>query len=273
MAKMDLSSGRVPHACLICAPSRDAALAEARRMAAAALCSGDGEKPCGLCRDCRQAAADIHPDLITVSRLRDDKGRPRQFITVDQIRALSADAVVLPNEAARKVYLIDEAETMNPAAQNAALKLLEEPPAGAVFLLCTTNPALLLPTVRSRCAHVNVAGREDAPSDEAKELAAGYVKAVAAGDEAQLLRWCAAHEGIDGRSALAFLEQTRLLLTDMLCGRAKTRGLSAAGLMRLVALTERCIRCLKVNTGVKHLFGLLAVCSLPAAKAEETDID
>ena len=59
----------------------------------------------------------------------------------------------------------------------------------------------------------------------------------------------------------------------MLCGRAKTRGLSAAGLMRLVALTERCIRCLKVNTGVKHLFGLLAVSSLPAAKAEETDID
>ena len=59
----------------------------------------------------------------------------------------------------------------------------------------------------------------------------------------------------------------------MLCGRAKTRGLSPAGLMRLVALTERCIRCLKVNTGVKHLFGLLAVSSLPAAKAEETDID
>ena len=273
MAKTDLSGGRVPHACLICGPSRDAALAAGRRMAAAALCSGEGEKPRGLCRDCRKAAADIHPDLITVARVRDDKGRAKQFITVDQIRALSADAVVLPNEAARKVYLIDEAEAMNTAAQNAALKLLEEPPAHAVFLLCTANPALLLPTVRSRCAVFNVAGAAEASSDEAKELAAGYLKAVAGGDAAQLLRWCAAHEGIDSRSALAFLEQTRLLLTDMLCGRAKSRAVSPAGLMRLVALTERSIRCLKVNTGVKHLFGLLAVCSLPAAKAEETDID
>ena len=273
MAQVDHSNGRLSHACLISAPSREAALAEARHMAAAALCSAEGGKPCGLCRDCRKAAADIHPDLITVSRLRDDKGRPRQFITVDQIRALSADAVVLPNEAARKVYLIDDAETMNPAAQNAALKLLEEPPADAVFLLCTTNPALLLPTVRSRCALFSIAGGEEAPSDEAKELAAGYLKAVLGGDDAQLLRWCAAHEGIDGRSALAFFEQTRLLLADMLCGRAKARGVSPAGLMRLVALTERCIRCLKVNTGVKHVFGLLAAASLPAAKAEETDID
>ena len=273
MVQLDVSSGRLPQACLISAPSREAALAEARRLAAAAVCSGEGPKPCGICRDCRKAAADIHPDILTVSRVRDDKGKAKQFITVDQIRALSADAIVLPNEAVRKVYILDEAETMNTAAQNAALKLLEEPPAGAVFLLCTTNPAALLPTVRSRCAHLNVTGEtEDAP-DEAKALAAGYLKAVAAGDDAQLLRWCAAQEGIDSRSALAFFEQTRLLLADMLCGRAKTRGLSPAALMHLEALTERCIRCLKVNTGVKHLFGLLAVASLPAANTEETDID
>ena len=264
---------RLGHACILSASTEEESAREALRLAQAMLCRSSGRRPCGRCEACRKAAADIHPDLITVRREKDDNGRLKQNVTVDQIRAVFRDASVLPNEAAHKIYVIREADRMNLPAQNAALKLLEEPPAGAVFLLCTTNPALLLPTVRSRCAHVNVAGREDAPSDEAKELAAGYVKAVAAGDEAQLLRWCAAHEGIDGRSALAFLEQTRLLLTDMLCGRAKTRGLSAAGLMRLVTLTERCIRCLKVNTGVKHLFGLLAVSSLPAAKAEETDID
>ena len=78
-------------------------------------------KPCGVCRDCRKVAAGIHPDLITVRRLEDDKGRPRREIVVDQIRAVNQAAWILPNEAQRKVYLIAEADKMNPAAQNAAL--------------------------------------------------------------------------------------------------------------------------------------------------------
>ena len=139
MAQINSSGQSVPHACVICAPTPERALGEAEKFAAAAVCSGAGARPCGKCRDCRKAAEHVHPDIITVSRLLDDKGRPKREIGVDQIRDVIADAQVLPNEAARKVYIIDRAETMNPAAQNAALKLLEEPPAGAVFLLCTTN--------------------------------------------------------------------------------------------------------------------------------------
>ena len=255
--------GRLPHACLISAPTREAALKEARRLAAAAVCSGEGARPCGRCRDCRKAEAGIHPDVITVSRLTDDKGKQRTAITVDQIRALSADAVVLPNEAARKVYILDEAETMNPAAQNAALKLLEEPPADAVFLLCTVNPLLLLPTVRSRCAHVSVGGGEQDAADEAvKALAAGYLKAVAAGDEAQLLRWCSQNEGVDAKTLAAFAQEVRLRLADMLCLRQKTKKLTRSDMVRLCALMEKLTQYLKVNTGVRQLFGLLAVESI-----------
>ena len=68
-----------------------------------------------------------------------------------QIRALRADAYIRPNEAGRKVYLLERAHTMNPSAQNAMLKLLEEGPPYAAFLLLTENAAALLPTVRSRC--------------------------------------------------------------------------------------------------------------------------
>ena len=264
MAQEDArGSERLPHACLIGAPTREAALLKARRLAAAAVCSGEGHRPCGRCRDCRKVEAGIHPDVITVSRLTDDKGKQRQAITVDQIRALSADAVVLPNEAARKVYILDEAETMNPAAQNAALKLLEEPPAGAVFLLCTVNPLLLLPTVRSRCASVTLGGGERDGADEAVQaLAAGYLKAVAAGDEAQLLRWCMLNEGVDQKTMLAFTQQVRILLTDTLCFRRKEKRLSRADMLRLCALMDRLAQYLKVNTGVRQLFGLLAVESL-----------
>ena len=133
VAQINSSGQSVPHACVICAPTIELALSEAEKLAAAAVCSGVGARPCGKCRDCRKAAEHVHPDIITVSRLLDDKGRPKREIGVDQIRDVIADAQVLPNEAARKVYIIDRAETMNAAAQNAALKLLEEPPAGAVL--------------------------------------------------------------------------------------------------------------------------------------------
>ena len=263
-------NGRLPHACLICAPTRELALQKARALAKAAVCSGRGEKPCGVCRDCRKADALVHPDIITVARLTDDKGRQKQNITVDQIRAISADAVVLPNEAARKVYMIDEAETMNPAAQNAALKLLEEPPAGAVFLLCTVNAGQMLATVRSRCATVNVAGEAEAePDAEAEELAVGYLKAVASGDEAVLLRWCAQNEGVDAQTMAAFLEALRRKLADLLCGRQRAKKLGRAEMMHLAALSDRCTQYLKVNTNVRQLFGLLAVAALPGDEQKQ----
>lgn len=254
-------SPRFPHACLISAGDMSLAMTEARRMAAAAICEGKGEKPCGLCRHCRKAAGDIHPDISIIGRPLDDKGKKKKEIVVAQVRALSADACLLPNEAKRKVYIIEEAESMNPAAQNAALKLFEEPPLGAMFILCASNPLQLLPTVRSRCAQFKLGGEIEA---EAKKSgpAASYVKVLACGDEAELLRWCSQNEGMDNQSALEFLGSTKLLLADMLCGRENPRGLEASRLMELCALMDKCIDYLHVNVGVKHIFGLLAVSSI-----------
>lgn len=261
----NLAGGRIPHACLICAPTGETALEKAKALAMAAVCSGEGAKPCGVCRDCRKVQSGVHPDVVTLSRPMDDKGKQKQNITVDQIRALSADAVVLPNEAARKVYIIDEAETMNPAAQNAALKLLEEPPAHVVFLLCAARPMQLLETVRSRCAMVKLgaAAETDAPDEASLKLAEGYLKAVNTRDEAQIFRWCAANEGLDPQAMAAFLDALRLRLADMLCLRLKSGRLRREELMDLFRLSERCTAYLKVNTNVKQLFGLLAVDALP----------
>ena len=93
----------------------------------------------------------IHPDLIFI-----DKEKDRRDITVDQVRALKSDAIVMPNEADRKIYVINDAGSMNQSAQNAMLKLLEEPPKHAAFILATENPAQLLPTVRSRCVEIKL---------------------------------------------------------------------------------------------------------------------
>ena len=97
-------------------------------------------------------------------------------------------------------------------------------------------------------------------------LAAAYIKSVAAGDEAALLRWCCQNEGIDNISALAFAEEARDLLTDMLCGREKSRGLERAEMLRLCGLMEKCTEYLRFNVGVKHIFGLLAVDSIAGSR-------
>ena len=264
---------RLSHAYIVAAASQEESHAVALRIAAAAVCVGAGALPCGLCRACRKVKEGIHPDVIRIRRDRDDKGRPKREIGVDQVRRMAADAIVLPNEAERKVYLIEDADRMNLPAQNAALKLLEEPPKGVHFLLCVTNPQLLLPTVRSRCAELVCTGESEAESDESRALAEGFVKAVAGGDEAALLRWCMKNEGLDNAGAVAFLESTQRLLADMLCGRVKDRGLSRASLLRLAALAEDCLRMLKVNTGVKHIFGLLAVDAIDGSGNRGSSID
>lgn len=257
---------RLSQACIISAARSEDALSAAKKMAAAALCTGQGQKPCGVCRACRKTAQGIHPDVQYIARPEDDKGRPKREIGVDQIRWLSGDAWVAPNEAERKVYIIQDADTMNIPAQNAALKLLEEPPLEAVFLLCTTNAGRLLPTIRSRCSETNLSGASSAPEEEQDKLALAYIKAVSSGDRARLFSWCSANEGMDSREAAAFSGCVMDRLGDMLCGRRPAQGLSQRELRRLFGLMERCSAYIKANVGIKHIFGLLAVSSISSGE-------
>ena len=145
--QLDLQTARrgLSHAYIISGPPGSGKRTLAGLLSAALVCSGrEAEFPCLRCSGCRKAMAGIHPDII---RVRDEE----KDITVAQIRALRSDAYIRPNEAARKVYLLEEAQSMNQSAQNAMLKLLEEGPPYAAFLLLTENAAALLPTVRSRC--------------------------------------------------------------------------------------------------------------------------
>lgn len=252
---------RLSHAYILSAPSREEGLDMARGLAADVLCSKGEGRACGLCRDCRKVAGGIHPDVTVVSRPLDDKGREKKNIAVSQIRGLVADSQVLPNEAERKVYVIDQAELMNEEAQNAALKLLEEPPARLTILLCTTNAHSLLPTVRSRCVeiHGEKSGAESA--EESAALAEEYLDCLGSGDGWRLCRFCLSHEGMDAASLLSFLQALEKAAVDRLCGRAPMDRLEGAQLGALCALIDRCRSYLRVNTGVKHIFGLLAVFS------------
>ncbi len=95
--------------------------------------------------------AGAHPRLAVIRRSPDDKGKLRSQIVVDDVRRLRSFFGLSAADGGRRVVIVDPADEMNPNAANAILKLLEEPPAGAVLLLVSHQPSRLLPTIRSRC--------------------------------------------------------------------------------------------------------------------------
>lgn len=127
----------------------------------------DGElaiDACGKCRACDRVARGVHVDVIT---LEPDE---RASIKIDVVREMLGRTSYRPFEGKRRLVLIREADTLEPAAQNALLKSLEEPPPGTIFILTTAVPGALLPTVRSRCMRLRFG------SLTASEVAAALVR-------------------------------------------------------------------------------------------------
>ena len=248
---------KLPHAYIVSSASENARTGKAFYLAEKMLCQADGERPCGVCRDCRKVRARVHPDLAVIERIIDDKGKQKKEILVDQVRAMGADAYVIPNEAAAKVYIIKDADTMNEQAQNAALKILEEPPRGVHFILCVSNPERLLVTVRSRCVLVSCAGESSAA------LADEFVSLERKGDIPELTAWCFEHETLDAASLGAFLLALKRRYVGLLVSAEDKMRI-----MDIIQLIDRCARYQTVNTGVKHILGLLAVRS--AAETRKT---
>lgn len=259
------SVAAIGHAYLISSSARADAVRAAKMLAGAAVCLAGHDVPCGVCRGCRKAASGSHPDIIPVVRQTDRNGNLRRELTVDQIRELAADAQVLPNEAERKVYIIEEAELMNLNAQNAALKLLEEPPATVIFVLCAVNSNQLLETVRSRCLTLSVAGGEEAADEDSRKLADGFLTAVRSGDRIRLYRWLAKNELNKIDLTTDFIEAALQRTADMLCGRASCGNLMPEQQMQLYRLLSQCADYLKVNVNPKHIFSLLAAGALESS--------
>lgn len=253
MTSMEMFEKGLSHACIIQSQDRDAARNLALERAMALLCGSEGPRPCRECRDCRKVAGGVHPDLIFVDRALDSEGKPRREIYVGQIRAVIAEASILPNEAGRKVFVFPEADFMNENAQNAMLKLLEEPPAHAAFILCVSSMGSLLDTIISRCEKITVNSRIQT---QESGLAAEFI-AAAAGSREALLSFCAANGNMNSQNAREFLDSLRSLLSDMLCFREPDHGLSRRGMAHLLDEVESLSVYLDANVGVKHVFGYL----------------
>lgn len=241
------------HAYIISGPAGSGRHVLARQLAAAMLCTGRGEKPCGRCGPCQKVLKGVHPDVSAVTG--PEEGKP---ITVDQVRALRADAYIRPNEGERKVYLLEGADRMNASAQNAMLKLLEEGPPYAAFLLIAGNAGGLLQTVRSRCEELAltpagepVSGETD---QERRALAEKLAAALEKSGELELLETSVAVLDAKGRreELSALLDE----LTDRLTARAAGGG-DRRRLLRAAELVKKLRGAAMLNVNGGQIAGWL----------------
>ncbi|GGR57475.1 hypothetical protein GCM10008959_19060 [Deinococcus seoulensis] len=205
--KAALSQGRVGHAYLFSGPRGVGKTTTARLIAMTANCTGPLPKPCGECESCLSVRAGSHPDVMEIDAASNN--------SVDDVRDLREKVGLAAMHGGKKIYILDEAHMMSRAAFNALLKTLEEPPSHVIFILATTEPEKIIPTILSRCQHYRF--RRLTPEEIAGKLA-GLVQREGVRAESDALH-------LIGRLADGAMRDGESLLERMLAaGTAITRA-------------------------------------------------
>lgn len=199
---------RFPQAVLLSGDDPAALAAWSDTLAAGILCESAGSRPCGTCLCCRKVSEGVHPDLTII-----DEGENE--LKVDLARRIKAENAIIPNDGERRVTVIRHAQNLNPMAQNALLKELEEPPSYAFFVLTAEQPDALLQTVRSRCTKFSLAPQEQTVADsEAVALVAPYLEAIAQRREDRMMLAAIALEKTPRRALLGVIGVLQGALRD-----------------------------------------------------------
>ena len=150
-----IETDRLPHGLLFTGPQGVGRFLTAVTVSKALNCvGGKTGDACDRCAACAKISKAIHPDVHLVAP-------DGATLKIDQIRALIREAALTPYEGRRKTFILDQAETMTPQAQNALLKTLEEPPGPTVFFLIAPEASTLLSPVVSRCSQIRFAPLPD----------------------------------------------------------------------------------------------------------------
>lgn len=182
-----IKKDRLPHAILIDGGNSELRTQTALFLAASFVCGFD-DKPCGKCINCNKTYSMNHPDVVVY----DPEASGEKTFKIDAVRDIRSDAFIIPNEAAKKVYILKSADKMNVQAQNALLKIIEEPPSYARFILECESRASMLETIMSRVTAFNLGAAERLLDSEylqkAENLAVSLADALTASAELPFMR-------------------------------------------------------------------------------------
>lgn len=157
--RLNQERDRLPNAWMFTGLAGIGKSAFAEHLAQSLLCDSPASdhQPCGQCEACRWFKLGSHPDFRRLSPILEDDAdkdkvtRKLPVIKIEAVREVIEFAHLSSHRRGQRVVLVEPAETLNPSAANALLKILEEPPADVLFLLVAHAPQRLLPTIRSRC--------------------------------------------------------------------------------------------------------------------------
>jgi DNA polymerase-3 subunit delta' len=141
-----IQADKIPNALLFSGKKNTGKIKRAFEFAKTCNCIADTKRPCNNCLPCKKINAGMHPDILQVSL-----SEKKKAISISQIREIGLLLTAKPNEARKRMVLIEDADKMNVQAQNALLKMLEEPPKNTFFILTATHTPPFLPTILSRC--------------------------------------------------------------------------------------------------------------------------
>ena len=144
--RADLASGRLSHAVLLSGRKGIGKKTFAHELARGILCTSEGKRPCGVCKNCRRCVRGTMPDLLVPSPKAGEK-----TLRADTVRAVVDALASAPMEGRRRAVVIENAERMTPQAQNVLLKTIEEPDGATWFFLTADTLSGILPTILSRC--------------------------------------------------------------------------------------------------------------------------
>lgn len=144
-------SGRIPHSFLIYGEKGLGKKTLAKYLAMSLLCESKSGKPCGRCHSCKIAEKNVHPDIIYPVA-----GGKLNTYTVETCRHICSDAYIVPNNSDKKVYIFSDADNIQLPAQNALLKIVEEPPMHVYFIFTAASKDSFLPTILSRVTSTGV---------------------------------------------------------------------------------------------------------------------
>lgn len=208
--KSALDLSRLSHAIILEGADEGTRLRAAEIIARAVVCTGD-KKPCGSCKSCIKAMNSSHPDIHFVV-----KSEKSSMIKVETIRDIKAKATVFPNDGDKSVFIIHEAQLMNVQAQNALLKIFEEPSEHLCFILTCPSKSSLLDTIISRATAYCLSHESGAvTNDEATEKAKELLLCLATENELSFMRKCAVFQK-NKQLFSDVLDSLVLVLRDML---------------------------------------------------------
>ena len=249
--RLQASLSRLSHAYIISGPSENANRELAQWIAAAYVCSRGGNEPCGECSNCKKAQSGIHPDIIRLEAEED-----KQNISVEQVRNMRAEAYIRPNEAQRKVFVINGKQmTKRSEGQNALLKVLEDGPEYLAFLFLVEQPDQLLVTIRSRCETLSLIPREEPSrlSDEQREAAKELSRLLLSNSERELVEYIAGMEKMKWKK-----EELTALFSAVEDELRPVLHSQPDRVSPLLAHLKELRRASSFNVGAGHLLGWLA---------------